>query len=191
MLLGSLSRQIKDLEWRTLKPPRCVTALRSWIDHVIPLRSRKDHVIALRQISVTALFYLEDSRKIRLQDVRARLSKDTSRRAPQLAGESELALALLFICLSLSGPVLCKLGQPGVFFCFTWGPHSGPWTFFCFIFVGFSLPCLWPPPFWTPFPGSTYLTIWLYCFDFKAVLLNCCFCFVNINCVLLKKFYCS
>ena len=57
-----------------------------------------DHVVALRQISVTALFYLEDSRKIRLQDVRARLSKDTSRRAPQLAGESELALALLFIC---------------------------------------------------------------------------------------------
>jgi len=28
--------------------------------------------------------------------------------------ERELALAPLFICLSLRGPVLCKLGQPGV-----------------------------------------------------------------------------
>ena len=29
---------------------------------------------------------------------------------------SELALAPLFICFSLPGPVLCKLGQPGVLF---------------------------------------------------------------------------
>ena len=28
--------------------------------------------------------------------------------------ERELALAPLFICFSLPGPVLCKLGQPGV-----------------------------------------------------------------------------
>ena len=40
--------------------------LRSWIDHVIALRSRMGHVISLRQISVTALFYLENSRKIHL-----------------------------------------------------------------------------------------------------------------------------
>ena len=39
---------------------------------------------------------------------------------PQCAGERErerereLALAPLFICFSLPGPVLCKLGQPGV-----------------------------------------------------------------------------
>ena len=26
--------------------------------------------------------------------------------------------------------------------CFTWGPHSGPWTFLCSIFTGFSLLCL-------------------------------------------------
>ena len=77
-----------------------------------------DHVIALRQISVTALFYLEDSRKIHLQSVRARRTKDVKRRAPQRAGEraSELALAPLFICFFLSGSVLCKLGQPGVLF---------------------------------------------------------------------------
>ena len=67
------------------------------------------------QLSVTALFYLEDSRKIHLCGVRARPSKDT-RRVPQRTGERELALALLFICLSLPGPVLCKLGQPGVLF---------------------------------------------------------------------------
>ena len=70
------------------------------------------------QLSVRALFYLEDGRKIHLQGVRARRSKDVKRRAPQHAGERErkLALAPLFICLSLPGPVLCKLGQPGVLF---------------------------------------------------------------------------
>ena len=67
-----------------------------------------DRVIALRQISVTALFYLEDSREIHLQSMRARQSKDTMRRAPQRAGprvggrerERELALAPLFMFLS-------------------------------------------------------------------------------------------
>ena len=78
-----------------------------------------DRVIALRQmlqLSVTALFYLEDSRKIHLRGVRARRSKDTRRRAPQRAGERELALGPLFICFSLPGPVLCKLGQSGMLF---------------------------------------------------------------------------
>ena len=69
------------------------------------------------QLSVTALFYLEDSRTIHLRGVRAHRSKDM-RRAPQRAGEreGELALASLFICLSLPGPVVCKSGQPGVVF---------------------------------------------------------------------------
>ena len=108
----------KDLEWWTLKPPQYVIALRSWIDRVIARRARMDHVIALRQISVTALFYLEDSREIHLWGMRAGRSKDPRRRAPQRAGEREreLALAPLFICFSLPGPVLCKLGQPGVLF---------------------------------------------------------------------------
>ena len=84
------------------------------------------------QLSVIALFYLEDSRKIHLRGVRARRSKDTRRRAPcesesesesererereRAHASSELALAPLFICLSLPGPVLCKLGQPAVLF---------------------------------------------------------------------------
>ena len=61
-----------------------------------------DHVIALRQISVTALFYLEDSRKIHLQGIRACRSKDTRRRAPQYAGERESWLWLLYLYVSLS-----------------------------------------------------------------------------------------
>ena len=35
--------------------------------------------------------------------------------APARGRERQLVLAPLFICLSLPGPVLCKLGQPGVF----------------------------------------------------------------------------
>ena len=148
IFLSSLSHHNKDLEWRTLKAPRHVAALRSWIDRVIALRSRMDHVRALRKISVTALFYLEDSRKIHLRGVRACRSKDMRRRAPQRTGEREreLALAPLFSCLSLPGPVLCKLGQPGVLFV---SPEVltqllGPpfVSFSCFIFTGFSLPCL-------------------------------------------------
>ena len=112
------------------------------------------------QLSVTALFYLENSRKIHLRGMRARLSKDTRRRAPQCAGqrERELALALLFICLSLPGPVLCKLGQPGVLFVLpevltlVLGPS------FVSFSRAFSFLFLQPPPFWAPFPCSTYLT---------------------------------
>ena len=63
MLLRSLSRHNKDLEWWTLKSPQRITALGSWTDRVVALRSWTDHVTALREISVTALFYLEDSRK--------------------------------------------------------------------------------------------------------------------------------
>ena len=116
MFLGSLSRHNKELERWTLKRSA---------------RHSCSRVIALRQISVTALFYLEDRRKIHLRGVRARQSKDTRRRTPQCVGCGEggwggrerepargraLALASLFICLSLPGPVLCKLGQPGVLF---------------------------------------------------------------------------
>ena len=36
--------------------------------------------------------------------------------APARGRERELDLAPLFICFSLLGPVLCKLGQPGVLF---------------------------------------------------------------------------
>ena len=60
-----------------------------------------NRVIALKQISVTALFYLEDSRKIHLRGVRARQSKDM-RRAPQSAGERDSWLWLLYLYVYLS-----------------------------------------------------------------------------------------
>ena len=80
---------------------------------------------------------------------------------PQRAGqrESELALAPLFICLSLRGPVLCKLGQPGVFFVLpeVLTPVLGP----SFVLFSRAFPffVFQPRPFWTPFPYSTYLTV--------------------------------
>ena len=63
------------------------------------------------QLSVTALFYLEDSRKIHLRGVRARWSKDTRRRAPQRAGERELAQAPLYVSLSLGLSYVNWAGQ--------------------------------------------------------------------------------
>ena len=52
-------------------------------------------------------------------------------------------LAPLSTCFSpLPGPALCKLGLARSAVCSTWSLHSGPQTFFCSIFMGFSLPCL-------------------------------------------------
>ena len=44
------------------------------------------------------------------------IQRHKEKSAPARGREKELALALLFTCLSLPGPVLCKLGQPGVLF---------------------------------------------------------------------------
>ena len=61
--------------------------------------------------------FITENRKIHLQGVRARRPKDAKRRVPQCAGEREKReLWFLFLCFSLPGPVLCKLGQPGVLF---------------------------------------------------------------------------
>ena len=64
MFLGSLSRHNKDLEQWTLEPS--------------PHHSSRvlESVIALRQTCVTALFYLEDSRRIHPQSLRACQPKD-------------------------------------------------------------------------------------------------------------------
>ena len=45
------------------------------------------------QFSVTALFYLDNSRKIHLRGMRARQPKDAKRRAPHHVGERERAYA--------------------------------------------------------------------------------------------------
>ena len=145
MFLGSLSRHNKDLEWRTIKPPRRGTALRSWIDRVIDLRSRMDRVIALRQISVTALFYLEDSRKIHLQGVRARRSKDTRRRAPQREKGRERERArfgssCLYVSLSLGLSYVNWASQE----CCLFYLRSSLWSsdLLLFYFRGLFPPCL-------------------------------------------------
>ena len=44
------------------------------------------------------------------------IQRHKEKSTPARRRERELALAPLFICLSLPGPVLCKLGQPGVLF---------------------------------------------------------------------------
>ena len=114
------------------------------------------------QLRVTALFYLDNNRKIHPQGVRACRFKDAKRRVPQRTGERERerALWLLFLCFSFPrGPALCKLGQPGVLFVLpeVLTPVLGPsfvlfsWAFLFLIFQ--------PPPFGTPFPYSNYLTL--------------------------------
>ena len=54
------------------------------------------------QLHVTALFYLDNSRKIHPRGVRACRPKDAKRRAPQCAGERESELWLLFLLVFLS-----------------------------------------------------------------------------------------
>ena len=72
--------------------------------------------------------------------------------------ERELALAPLFICLSLPGPVLCKLGQPGVLFVLpevvilVLGPS------FVLFLQAFPFFVFLPLTFWTSFSFSNYLT---------------------------------
>ena len=55
--------------------------------------------------------------------------------------EKALWLLLLYVFPPF-GPALCKLGLARSAVCSTWSLHSGPGTFFCSIFVSFSLPCL-------------------------------------------------
>ena len=44
------------------------------------------------------------------------IQRHEEKSAPARRREGELALAPLFLCFSLPGPVLCKLGQPRVLF---------------------------------------------------------------------------
>ena len=98
MFLGSLSRHNEDLERRTLKPSARHSS-GSWTYRAT----------ALRQISVTAPFYLEDSRS-----TRARVHA-CGRESPR-----ESALAPPFICFFSStwaGPMQIGLSQECCLFC--------------------------------------------------------------------------
>ena len=99
---------------RVYAPWFCLVTTKIWSDgHLSPwcitaLGSRTNRVIALRQISVTALFYLEDSRRTHPQSVRACQPKDAKRREWRSAPahgrerERERALWLLFVYVSSS-----------------------------------------------------------------------------------------
>ena len=106
LVLSHLNKNLK--QW--LEPSEYHS---SQTDCVIALGSQTDHVIALRQINVTAQFYLENSRKIHPRGVRTCQPKDTKAREG-----SPFPLAPLFMCFfpCPPGPALYKLGQPGVLF---------------------------------------------------------------------------
>ena len=84
--------------------------------------------------SVTAQFYLESKRKYILKVWGQANPKDEKekRGAQPNFGSS-------FYVFSSSPGLPWARGSP---VCFTWAPHSGPRTFLCSIFEGFSLPCL-------------------------------------------------
>ena len=134
MFLGSLSHHNKDLEQRTLEPSARHRS-QSWTNRVI----------ALRQISVTALFYLEDSRRIHSRSVRACQPKDSKRRegcstwgrererekerTHAREKERERFGSSFYMFFSPPGPALCKLGLARSAVCSNWSLHSGPRTF--------------------------------------------------------------
>ena len=89
------------------------------------------------QLCVTAQFYLSSKGK----DI---LSRRESRSTPKTQREEtpQAQFWLLFLYVfppPLSLPYVNWNTWDG---CFNWGPHSCPWTFLCFIFVGFCLLCL-------------------------------------------------
>ena len=112
------------------------------------------------QLRVTAQFYLENKEKYILEvwghddpkDMKRRereweRQRETERpRETKRGRESEREtlgpLASLIICFF--SPQACRMwiGLARNAVCSTWGPHSSPQTILCFIFGGFSLPCL-------------------------------------------------
>ena len=128
-----LSWHNKDLEWWTLKP----------------FGLGQTVFIAPRQISVTALFYLENSKRIRRWSVKACWPKDAKRRewgrAAARGREKDRARFGSSFYMFFSSPWACpmQVGPATSAVCFTWSPHSGPRTFLWPSFVLFS----WAFPF--------------------------------------------
>ena len=81
-----------------------------------------------------AQFYLASKGKCILEKWGQADPKDTKRRDPRLNFGPSFYIFSLF---PLSLPYVNWASQEAC--CFTWGSHSGPWTFLCSIFVGFSL----------------------------------------------------
>ena len=151
---------------RVYAPRFCLITTKIWSDgHYSPQRitapgSWTDRVIALRQISVTALFYLENSRKIHLQGTRARQTKRKGKSAPAHGGERDPWPfgPSFYMFFSPPGPVLCKLGQPGVLFVLPEVLTLVLRPSFVLFSRAFPFLIFQPPPFWTPVSYSNYLT---------------------------------
>ena len=123
-----------------------------------------DHVIALRQINVTAQCYSSILFRRQQENPSSRregtsIQRHEEKSAPARRRERERAGFGSSVCMFLSPwAVLCKLGQPGVVLVLpeVLTPVLGP--SFVLFSRAFSFLVFQPPPFWTPFPYSTYLT---------------------------------
>ena len=160
--------QISHPYVRWVYTPRfCLITTKIWND-IKALACHSSRVLdrpcymALRQISVTALFYLENSKRIHPQGwghADSKTQRGESGGARQRAvgvevgrGERErerekaCALAPLFICffLPLGLPSVSRASQEYCLFYLRSSLRSWnlPLTFLCSIFTGFSLPCL-------------------------------------------------
>ena len=101
---------------------------------------------SVSQLRVTALFYLDNSRKIHPQGVRAHGPKDTKRMPQHMGERMREHLGLPFICffLPLGLPYVNWVSQECCLFYLKSSVRSSDLslTFLCSIFAGFSLPCL-------------------------------------------------
>ena len=114
----------------------CLVTIKIWSDG--PVLQLLEAIML--QLHVKAQFYLENKRKYILEVWGHADPKDMKRRKER---ESPSPLASFFICfflLPLGLPCVNGLARRAVYS--PWGPHSGPWTFLCSIFAGFSLLCL-------------------------------------------------
>ena len=137
VISSGLSHHSKNLKWRTLKPSVCHG---SWTDQCYGSQTDLYRVL---QLCVTAQFYLENKGKYILEAWGHANPKDAKRREREHAWERDphpfgSSCYMLFPPLGL--PCVNWASQSAV--CSTWGPHSGPQTFLCSLFVGFSLSCL-------------------------------------------------
>ena len=95
--------------------PQRVTALGSWTNRVI----------SLRQISVTAVFYLEDSRREREWERERKSARTRERESVRKRFGSSF-----YMFFPPPRPPPCKLGLARSSVCSAWSLHSGPRTIF-------------------------------------------------------------
>ena len=126
-------------------------------------------VIALRRVSVTAPFCLEDSRRERESERGRESERERERERAHARGRESMRKRFgssFCVFFPPPGPALCRLGlarSAVCSVCSAWGLHSGPRTVLVF----------GPPPFWTAFPCSTYLTLSIVPCDIQWVLVVC------------------